>query len=124
MKVHVFGDSGDGQLGNEGDAGADCDELEEYGEVGGIYHPLTKPRLARSSGLEVATYAMVGGTIMLLPTLPFAWRDMATAGNSAWWSAVYLGLMPSALGFVLWGYTALSMEHDTSLAENDVTLTL
>ena len=85
--------------------------------VQGIYHPLTKPLLQRYSGLEVATYAMVGGTLMLLPTLPFAWQDLAAAGSSAWWSAVYLGLMPSALGFVLWGYAVarLSIATSTSL---------
>jgi drug/metabolite transporter (DMT)-like permease len=82
--------------------------------VQGIYHPLTKPLLARYSGLEVATYGMVGGTIMLLPTLPFAWQDMATAATSAWWSAVYLGLMPSALGFVLWGYAMARLPIATS----------
>ena len=82
--------------------------------VQGIYHPLTKPLLARYSGLEVATYGMVGGTIMLLPTLPFAWHDMANAANSAWWSALYLGLMPSALGFVLWGYAMARLPVATS----------
>ena len=82
--------------------------------VQGIYHPLTKPLLKRYSGLEVATYAMVGGTLMLLPTLPFAWRDMAAAGSSAWWSAVYLGLMPSAVGFVLWGYAVARRSIATS----------
>jgi drug/metabolite transporter (DMT)-like permease len=82
--------------------------------VQGIYHPLTKPLLQRYSGLEVATYAMVGGTLMLLPTLPFAWQDMAAAGGSAWWSAVYLGLMPSALGFVLWGYAVARLPIATS----------
>lgn len=82
--------------------------------VQGIYHPLAKPLLTRYSGLEVATYGMVGGTIMLLPTVPFAWHDMATAGGSAWWSAVYLGLMPSALGFVLWGYTGARLPIATS----------
>ena len=82
--------------------------------VQGIYHPLTKPLLARYSGLEVATYAMVGGTLMLLPTLPFAWHDLETAGGSAWWSALYLGLMPSALGFVLWGYAVARLPIATS----------
>ena len=82
--------------------------------VQGIYHPLTKPLPKRYSGLEVANYAMVGGLLMLLPTLPFAWHDMTTAGSSAWWSALYLGLMPSALGFVLWGYTVARLPVATS----------
>jgi drug/metabolite transporter (DMT)-like permease len=39
--------------------------------VQGIYHPLIKPLLGDRSGLEVATYAMVAGTIMWLPLLPW-----------------------------------------------------
>ena len=72
--------------------------------VQGIYHPLTKPLLRDRSGLEVATYAMVAGTIMSLPLLPWGWHEMVAAPASAWVSALYLGLLPSALGFVLWGY--------------------
>jgi len=84
--------------------------------VQGIYHPLTKPLLTRYSGLEVAVYGMVGGTIMLLPTLPFGWDDLATADASAWWAAAYLGLLPSALAFVLWGYAVARLPVATSTA--------
>ena len=85
--------------------------------VQGIYHPLTKSLLRRYSGLEVATYGMVVGTVMVLPGLPFAWTDLVTASAGAWISAVYLGLLPSALGFVLWGYAVsrLSVAASTSL---------
>ncbi|HEY1967745.1 MAG TPA: DMT family transporter, partial [Pseudonocardia sp.] len=69
----------------------------------GVYHPLTKPLLSRYSSLEVATYTMVAGTVMSLPLLPWGWPSMAAAGTGAWLSAIYLGLLPSALGFVLWG---------------------
>ena len=31
----------------------------------GIYHPLTKPLLRTRSGLEVATYAIVGGVVLI-----------------------------------------------------------
>lgn len=70
----------------------------------GVYHPLSKPLLRRYSGLEVATYGMVAGTVMLVPLLPFGWRQTVTAGGAAWLSAVYLGVLPSGLGFLLWGY--------------------
>jgi hypothetical protein len=42
---------------------------------------------------------------------------MVTAGIGAWLSAIYLGLLPSALGFVLWGIAvrALSVAAATSL---------
>ena len=83
----------------------------------GLYHPLTKSLLARYSSLEVATYATAAGTVMSLPLLPWGWPSMVTAGSGAWLSAIYLGLLPSALGFVLWGIAvrALPVVTSTSL---------
>jgi drug/metabolite transporter (DMT)-like permease len=72
--------------------------------VQGIYHPLQRPLLRRYTGLEVATYAMVAGTAMTLPLLPLGWADLTRATPAGWAAALYLGLLPSALGFVLWGY--------------------
>ncbi|WP_026555722.1 DMT family transporter [Arthrobacter sp. 35W] len=88
--------------------------------VQGIYHPLTKPLLKRYTGLEVATYAMVAGLVVVLPTLavlPESMAQLSAAGPGAWAGAVYLGLLPSALGFVLWGYAVarLPMAVSTSL---------
>ncbi|WP_427018889.1 DMT family transporter [Pseudarthrobacter sp. P1] len=85
--------------------------------VQGIYHPLTKPLLKKYTGMEVATYAMVAGLAMLLPTLPWGLHELATATPGAWAGAVYLGVLPSALGFVLWGYAVarLPMAVSTSL---------
>ncbi len=82
--------------------------------VQGIYHPLTKPLLRRYSGLEVATYAMVAGTIMTLPFLPLRTTSFADVSGGAWWSAIYLGVLPSALGFVLWGYAVARLPVATS----------
>jgi len=85
--------------------------------VQGLYHPLTRPLLKKYSGVEVATYGMVLGAVMLLPTLPIDWDLLGTATPPAWLSAVYLGLLPSALGFVLWGYAVgrLPVATSTSL---------
>lgn len=85
--------------------------------VQGVYHPLTRPLLRRYTGLEVATYGMVFGAVMLLPTLPLGWGSLATATPTAWLAAIYLGLLPSALGFVLWGYAVsrLTVAASTSL---------
>jgi drug/metabolite transporter (DMT)-like permease len=82
--------------------------------VQGIYHPLTKPLLQTRSGLEVATYTMVAGTLMTLPLLPWGWDSMVTASAAAWGSALYLALVPSALGFVLWGYAVANLPIATS----------
>ncbi|MDJ0377447.1 DMT family transporter [Cryobacterium sp. PH31-L1] len=85
--------------------------------VQGAYHPLTKPLLKRYTGLEVATYGMIAGTVMLLPVLPFTLSQLVQADAAAWLAAIYLGLLPSALGFVLWGYAVarLPLVASTSL---------
>lgn len=77
--------------------------------VQGIYHPLQRPLLRRYSGLEVATYTMIAGTVMTLPLVPFGWGQAMTAPASAWIAAVYLGVLPSALGFMLWGFAVARM---------------
>jgi len=85
--------------------------------VQGIYHPLQRPLLTKYTGLEVATYTMVAGTIMTLPFVPFGWSALVDSSAQGWISAVYLGLLPSALGFVLWGYVTarLPIAASTSL---------
>jgi drug/metabolite transporter (DMT)-like permease len=82
--------------------------------VQGIYHPLTKPLLRTRSAFEVATYAMVAGALMALPLLPWGWHQLSSASASAWASALYLALVPSALGFVLWGYAMANLPVATS----------
>ncbi|WP_082519051.1 DMT family transporter [Leifsonia sp. Leaf336] len=84
--------------------------------VQGIYHPLTKPLLRRYSGLEVATYAMVAGLIPLLAALPWSLPQLASASPEAWLGAAYLGLLPSAAGFVLWGYAVARLSMATATA--------
>jgi drug/metabolite transporter (DMT)-like permease len=77
--------------------------------VQGIYHPLQRPLLQRYSSLEVACFTMVAGTVITLPFVPFGLDRLLHAGAGAWLAAAYLGLLPSALGFVLWGYAVARM---------------
>lgn len=72
--------------------------------VQAVYHFGSKPLLRHYTGFEVACYAMWSGTLFLLPLVPAAWHATAHATASALASAVYLGVAPSALGFVTWGY--------------------
>lgn len=85
--------------------------------VQGIYHPLQRPLLTRYTGLEVATYTMIAGTIMTLPFVPAGWSGLVASPAEGWIAAIYLGLLPSALGFVLWGYVTarLLIAASTSL---------
>ena len=60
---------------------------------------------------------MVAGTIMTLPFVPYGWSDLVDSSGAGWIAAIYLGLLPSALGFVLWGYVTahLPVAASTSL---------
>jgi drug/metabolite transporter (DMT)-like permease len=73
-----------------------------------IFHTAQKPLLARYTGFEVTAYAMWAGTVLVLPwtgsLLRALWGPGAHAGGAAIGSAVFLGLAPSAAGFVLWAY--------------------
>jgi hypothetical protein len=57
---------------------------------------------------------MVAGTAMTLPVLPWGWEQMTAASPEAWLAAGYLGVLPSALGFVLWGYAVARLPVATS----------
>ena len=73
-----------------------------------IFHTAQKPLLARYTGFEVTAYAMWAGTVFILPwtgsLLRALWGPGGHAGGAAIGSAVFLGLAPSAAGFVLWAY--------------------
>ena len=51
---------------------------------------------------------MVAGTVMTLPFVPLQ-TGTCSAGAGPWLAAIYLGLVPSALGFVFWGYAVARM---------------
>jgi drug/metabolite transporter (DMT)-like permease len=81
-----------------------------------VYHFASKPLLRHRTGLEVATYAMVAGTVFALPLVPAAWHAAVHAPAAALASAAYLGLLPSALGFVIWAYAVARLPLAVSTA--------
>jgi EamA-like transporter family len=80
----------------------------------GVFHAAQKPLLARYTGFEVTAYAMWAGTVFILPwtgsLVQALWGPGAHAGGEAVGSAVFLGLAPSAAGFVLWAYAMARMD--------------
>ncbi|HEY2671710.1 MAG TPA: DMT family transporter [Rugosimonospora sp.] len=84
--------------------------------VQGVYHFASKPLLRRYTGREVACYAMWTGTALLVPFAPATLHAVASAPASATLSGVYLGLLPSALGFVVWGYAVARLPIAASTA--------
>ena len=65
---------------------------------------LQKPLLERSSGLVVTFLACAVATVALTPFAPQLVSDAADAPASAVAWTVYLGLFPTATGFVTWAY--------------------
>jgi drug/metabolite transporter (DMT)-like permease len=63
-----------------------------------------KPLLARVSGLELTWLACTVGAIACLPFAPTLVHDVADARPSAIGWTVYLGIAPTAIGFVAWAY--------------------
>jgi drug/metabolite transporter (DMT)-like permease len=76
----------------------------------GIFHAAQKPLLARYTSVEVTAYAMWAGTAFILPWAGSAVRALPHAGAGTIGAAVFLGVAPSALGFVLWAYAMARMD--------------
>ena len=70
--------------------------------VQGLYHAAQRPLLSRYTALEVATYAMTAGAMMLVPTLPWVLGSAREISARSWMAIGFLALGPSALGFVTW----------------------
>jgi drug/metabolite transporter (DMT)-like permease len=70
----------------------------------GVYHVAIKPLLSRYTGLEVTAYATWTGTLLLLPAIPALVHAIPDATLKSTWAVIFLGLAPSALGFVTWAY--------------------
>jgi len=63
-----------------------------------------KPMLLRASAFQVTWIACTVATIVCLPLAPQLLHDLRGAdGSSIAWT-VYLGIFPTAVGFVLWAY--------------------
>ena len=70
----------------------------------GLYHVVVKP-LAEAVGAFGATFwSLLAGALLLLPAAPALAGDLAGAPGSAAAAAVFLGLVPSALGYLTWSF--------------------
>ena len=75
-----------------------------------VFHTAQKPLLARYTGFEVTVYAMWAGTLFILPWTGALVRALPHASTGAIGAAVFLGVAPSAVGFVLWAYALARMD--------------
>jgi drug/metabolite transporter (DMT)-like permease len=63
-----------------------------------------KPLLARASALQVTWLACTAGALTCLPFAPSLVGELGDARPSAIGWAVYLGVAPTAVGFMTWAY--------------------
>lgn len=63
-----------------------------------------KPLLARTSGLTITWLACAVATVACLPFAPQLVSDVGSAPASSVAWTVYLGLVPTAIGFTTWAY--------------------
>ncbi|MCA1945828.1 MAG: DMT family transporter [Desulfovibrio sp.] len=69
-----------------------------------VYFVAIKERLARYGSLAYTIYTMWAGTIFLCLRLPGLGEAVANASPQGFWSVIYLGVCPAALGYVLWNF--------------------
>jgi drug/metabolite transporter (DMT)-like permease len=82
---------------------------------------LQKPLLARHGAFDLTCWTMWLGTLLLLPIGLPALLGGPAPGRDATAATLYLGLGPSAVGFVAWAYAIGRM--DVSLAAGSLYLT-
>lgn len=68
------------------------------------YFVLQKPWLARYTALDMTAYGIWAGTVASLVFAPELPDVLTRASHSALLTAVYLGVVPTALGYTLWAY--------------------
>lgn len=80
-----------------------------------LYMTVSKRPLRRYSGLEFTTYAIWAGTVPLLYFAPGLVAQAPNASLESTLAAVFLGVFPGAISYVLWSQ-ALAKMPATSLA--------
>jgi len=68
------------------------------------YFVLQKPLLARYGALEITSYTIWAGTVLLLVFAPGLAPRLVSSPASATLAAVYLGIFPAAVAYFTWTY--------------------
>ena len=68
-----------------------------------------KPLLRRYSALEITSYSIWIGAVLFLFWAPGLMAEVKAAPPAAVWGLVYLGVVPVAVGYVLWAYVLARM---------------
>ncbi|MBE6021569.1 MAG: EamA family transporter [Clostridiales bacterium] len=82
------------------------------------YNLLQRKLTKRYTALQATAYSIIIGAVMLLVFMPFGGVEQAAdAGIRHWLATAYLGILPSAIAYLLWS-KALAMAEKTSEVSN------
>jgi len=73
-----------------------------------VYFVFQRSLVRKYSALQFTVYSIWAGTLPLLVFLPGLSGELTKASAASVWSAVYLGIFPSAVAYMTWNY-ALSI---------------
>jgi drug/metabolite transporter (DMT)-like permease len=83
---------------------------------GGLYCTVSKPLLKKYSALELTTYAMVTGAVLVLFFLPGLPQAIRRAPLTATMAVIYLGIFPAAIAYAGWAYILSHMSVPRAMA--------
>lgn len=86
----------------------------------GLYHVVVKPLAVAMGPFPATAWSLWAGTALALPAVPAVLADVRTAPVAATDAAVFLGLVPSAVGYLTW---SVAVER-TSIARSTAALYL
>lgn len=72
--------------------------------AGSLYSVFQKPLLRKFHPIQFTAYAIWFGTLALLIYLPSLVHEIVKAPLIATFSAIYLGIFPAAIAYLLWSY--------------------
>ncbi len=86
------------------------------------YNLIQRKFTRKYSALQSTAYSILAGTLLLLLYLPSSISQLATAPLKYWIVAIYMGIFPSAVAYLLWS-KALSIAENTSQVTNFMFIT-
>ncbi|WP_018298567.1 DMT family transporter [Fangia hongkongensis] len=69
-----------------------------------IYSTMQKKLLVKFHPIEVISYCIWAGTLMLLIFLPVTWKNLSHATSLDYMVIIYMGVFPGAIAYALWAY--------------------
>lgn len=72
--------------------------------VGAFYSVLQKPYLNKYHSIDVVSYFIWGGSLVLLIFTPELIHDVSVAPLNATLATIYLGIFPATIAYVFWSY--------------------